>query len=428
MKTNTYLKQLAARSDIDPATRQTVLHLSGERDAQQTDLIEEFQSLSEAAKDFKNANQSQKDMGSKKVKALYPPKISNPDDADFNNRQLSLFQNFLCNTDAERAKLSNTVELWDSVPRYCVTRRQQNALRDEKTGSLPIYKMEFNYLREGLVAEIRPAKITEPGPNGEARTIEYYPSNREELVEDTLRKIASRQSYGFIRQSPEEVSGVAFSLNELQIELSLRGHTLSHVEIVQSLNILRFSSIDIYKEGDRSKARVSSNYIPVLAAVSRKQLDADPTSKWVVHFHPFIAQGIMTLAYRQYNYELMMSLSTQLCRWLHKYLCMKFTGAGLTAAPFEIHYKTIKRDSGLLKAKAERNNYISVSEAFDELKEKGVLSDWKKTETVGPRGKIFDITYFLTPSFDFIKEIKAANKRQTEVASAALCKTLPHPR
>jgi hypothetical protein len=35
--------------------------------------------------------------------------------------QLSLFQSFLCNTDEERDHLSNTVELWDSVPKYTRT-------------------------------------------------------------------------------------------------------------------------------------------------------------------------------------------------------------------------------------------------------------------------------------------------------------------
>jgi hypothetical protein len=36
------------------------------------------------------------------------------------NPQLDLFQNFLCNTDFERDQLSNTIDLWDSIPRYAM--------------------------------------------------------------------------------------------------------------------------------------------------------------------------------------------------------------------------------------------------------------------------------------------------------------------
>ncbi|CAG1020545.1 hypothetical protein MTYM_00352 [Methylococcales bacterium] len=333
---------------------------------------------------------------------------------DLNERQLALFQTFLCNTEEERQKLSNTIELWDSVPRYCVTRRQQNMMRDEGTGHLPIFTKKFYFKGETFVAEIRPALLNEEGPDGNAKSIAYYPSGREELVEDALRKIASRKANGFFQNTPEMASGVSFTLYELQCELARLGHTLSHKEITQALNIMRFSNIDIYLENGDKKARVSSSYIPVLMSVSKKQYDSDPDSKWVVHFHPFVTQGIMSVAYRQFNYELMMSLSTQLGRWLHKYLCIKFTGAGLAAPPFEIHYNTIKRDSGLLNAKQERNNYVSVSEALDEIKSNGVLSDWKKKEIIGPRGKYLDIIYYLTPTMAFIKEVKAANKRNSD--------------
>ena len=50
--------------------------------------------------------------------------------------------------------------------------------------------------------------------------IDYYPGTREELVEDALRKIASRQSSGFMQQKPSEASGVLFSLYELMAELA----------------------------------------------------------------------------------------------------------------------------------------------------------------------------------------------------------------
>ncbi len=113
---------------------------------------------------------------------------------------------------------------------------------------------------------------------------------------------------------------------------------------------------------------ISSSYLPVLVAVTRSKYISDPSSKWMVHFHPLVTQGIAMLAYRQMNYRTLMGLSTQLCRWLHKYLCIKFINAGIITPPFEIHYKTIKRDSGLLKRKVERQNFMDIETALDELK------------------------------------------------------------
>ena len=42
---------------------------------------------------------------------------------EFENVQLNLFQNFLCNTEEERERFSNAIDLWDSVPRYSVSRQ-----------------------------------------------------------------------------------------------------------------------------------------------------------------------------------------------------------------------------------------------------------------------------------------------------------------
>ena len=350
-----------------------------------------------------------------------------PNTSDFDNRHMAVFTNFLCNTEEERQRLSNTIEFWDSIPRYSVTRRQQNSIRDEKTGMLPTYIAEFCYKGETFRIEIVPARLNALDEKGIRRfdeknmllTVDYYPSNREELVEAALRKIASQHSSGFMRDKSSDVnnvvfSGVMFSLYELMIELASTGHTFSYQQLIESLNILNSAQIKIYKEDTKKKdtGLVSSNYLPVLAAVTRDHYLFDSSSKWMVHFHPFVTQGILMLAYRQYNYKLMMGLSSQLCRWLHKYICIKFTQASLMGSPFEIHYKTIKRDSGLLARKRERANFTDIEEALDELKEKCVLCEWTKTEVFGIRGKRLDTVYRLSPSIQFIRETKAANKRK----------------
>jgi hypothetical protein len=55
-----------------------------------------------------------------------------------------------------------------------------------------------------------------------SKTVEYYPSANEELVEEALRKIAVRQQQGFHEKATAR-SGVAFSLYELRQELAAQG-------------------------------------------------------------------------------------------------------------------------------------------------------------------------------------------------------------
>jgi hypothetical protein len=332
-----------------------------------------------------------------------------PTKSHFQNVQLDLFQRFLCNTELERDQLSNTFDLWDSVPRYSVSRQAMTKMRTGK-GFLELLKLDFNYKGMSLKAIIQPARIEEP----DGTTQDYYPSANEELIEDTLRKIAADQNRGYF-DKPNFRSGVVFTLHVLRQELKRRGHTRSYQEIIRSLNILARSTIEIRAaDGNNSDAFTVGNYFPSLTAVSRKKLIDDPRAKWIVQFHPLVTQSIDALTYRQFNYHQMMAHSTQLARWLHKQLSLKFTFASL-ATPFDMRYSTIRRDSALLENYSrERKAIEALDGAFEELTTQKILLVAKKKELTGMRGKIEDVVYTLTPSPDFVAQIKAANKRHSQ--------------
>jgi hypothetical protein len=103
-----------------------------------------------------------------------------PKEDHFRNPQLDLFQTFLCNTELERDKLSNTIDLWDSIPKYSVSRQAMNKLR-VNGGFLELLELEFKYRGKMLRVVIQPARIKEE--DGTAR--DYYPGANEELVEDS---------------------------------------------------------------------------------------------------------------------------------------------------------------------------------------------------------------------------------------------------
>jgi hypothetical protein len=332
-----------------------------------------------------------------------------PTQREFKNVQLDIFQQFLCNTAVERDQLSNTHDLWDSTPRYAPSRQAMTKLRSDK-GFLELLKLDFNYKGMSLKAIIQPARIEEA--DGTAQ--DYYPSANEELIEDALRKIAADQNHGYF-DKPNFRSGVVFTLHMLRQELKKRGHARSYQQIILSLKILSGSVIELRAtDGSTSEAFTRSPYFPSITAVSRKKLLDDPHAKWVVQFHPLVTQSIDALTYRQFNYHQMMAHSTQLARWLHKQLSLKFTFASLTTT-FEMRYSTVKRDSALLQNYTrERKAIEALDSAFAELKAGDVLLTVKKNEIRGARAKLEDVVYTLTPTPGFVAEIKAANKRQSQ--------------
>lgn len=326
------------------------------------------------------------------------------------NPQLTLFQNFLCNSVEERSQLSNTIALWDSIPRYSVSRLAMTKMRSPE-GRLKLLKLDFRSQDKNLRAVIQPARIeVKDATTGEMVEMDFYPSSSEELVEDALRKIAADQQQGYFDKTQFR-SGAVFTLHMLREELKRRGHTRSYQEIIMSLRILAKSNIEIQDEDDRLGGIAISPYLPSLAAVTRKDLDSDPDAKWVVQFHPLVTRSIDQLTYRQFNYHQMMSHSSQLARWIHKQLSVKFTFAA-HGRTFEMRFSTIKRDSALLNGYTDsRKAFAAVDDAFRELKDRNVLMFYTKEDIRGARNKLLDAVYTLTPSIDFISEMKAANKR-----------------
>lgn len=350
----------------------------------------------------------------KPPKSRRSPAVIKIDPSAYKNAQLDLFQMFICNGVSERDRLSNTIDIWDSVPRYSISRQEMNKRRDP-SGNLPLLNIQFEYRGQSYTAKIQPAIVED-----DEGVLAYYPSANEELVEDALRKLAARQNQGFFEQEKAR-SGVAFSLYELREELAARGHTRSFQEIIRSLTILQKSHIELRVGEGRGESFVAANYLPTLAAVTRKKLVEDPGARWVAQFHPLVTQSIDRVTYRQFNYVTMMGLSTQLARWIHKQLSIKFTFAGVASNPFEMRYSTIKRDSNLLNRGRERDNIRDVDEALAQLTACQVLRDVQKNAITAARGKVVEVIYQLFPTPQFVKEMKASNKRLTD-ASVSLVK------
>jgi hypothetical protein len=345
-----------------------------------------------------------------------------PTPAHFANQQLSLFQKFLYNTTEERNGLSNAIDLWDNVPRYSISRQAMTKSRIEGR-FLEKYQTEFHHRGCSYLVTITPARVKDL--DGVDR--EFYPSATEELVEDALRKLAADQHHGWFDKT-KPWSGVVFTLHALRQELHRRGHARSYQEIVLALDILHKSNIQITAQQQDAQtpiATTSESYLPHITVVSRGRLREDPKAKWLVRFHLLVTVSIDQLTYRQFNYHLMMSHSTQLARWLHKQLALKYTFANVRSALYETRYSTIRRDSGLLyNYTRERDAIDALHRALTELQQHQVLMEFTRKNILGPRGKLLDAIFTLRPSHAFVADIKRSNRRQADAVGEAAPKAV----
>ena len=337
------------------------------------------------------------------------------------SKQFDLFSSFF----GDSKDLSNTIELWDAIPKYAVSQKQQNHMRDEK-GSLPLHEQAFEYrptLRAVPIAvqchvTIQPASIKNP----DGTVTQHYPSTDEELIEEVLKKIFTDQQFG-IHAPDKNESWVRFSLYMIDKELKARGKTRSYQEIKKSLEILARSVYAVQIEGPAKTLAYENTILSDMTRTTRADYLEDTKALWCARLPALVSQSINELSYRQFNYATLMSLSTPLARWMHKRLSHQYINAGLLQ-PYNILFSSIHRDSGLLHHPKQSVNVKTVESALEELKEKNVLWWFKKEEKRQGRA-LKDVRYDLQPTNDFISEIKTANARQRDARASLTHSTRP---
>src|SRR4030095_13074814 len=94
-------------------------------------------------------------------------------------RQLALFQTFVSDED----RYSNTIELYDAVPKYFSNPKLMASLRKDGTFLLPL-KRELKHKGERYTLYIRPARIIYK--NGDQK--EYYPESQGRISRGSFTK------------------------------------------------------------------------------------------------------------------------------------------------------------------------------------------------------------------------------------------------
>ena len=317
--------------------------------------------------------------------------------------QLTLFELLL----PQERSLSNTIELYDFIPKY-------HWGKVERIGGefLRALEREFECRGQKYKVKIRPASIEDK--DGMERY--YYPSKREELVEDALRKFIAEGQGVFL----DDAAGVTFSLYQLQEELRRNGHSYNKQEIKDALLICARTNITVTSE-DGSAVLVSNLFETVGLQTRESWKGTGQKTRAFVRFNALVSKSIQSRTFRQINYEKVMSYKTVIARQLHKRMSHHYIQASISN-PYHILLSTIIRDLGLTLYDRLRDNLRDVQIALDEMKLKDVLLSYKIEKVLenSKRSKLLDAKFILIPNPMFAGEVTRANKRIAEIKNVGI--------
>jgi hypothetical protein len=141
------------------------------------------------------------------------------------SQQMELF------VSATTDKTTNTIYLYDVAPKYLYNSRELEVTESAfDVRHMRVHKVEYE-------VEVQAARFKKK--NGEE--VLRFPSEREEFIEDALRKLATSGSGVFINGD----AGVKFTIYQLQEELKSLGHTFSWTQLREGLYVMRRSGLKI---------------------------------------------------------------------------------------------------------------------------------------------------------------------------------------
>ena len=300
--------------------------------------------------------------------------------------QLTLFE-----LSPEDKDYSQSVELYDFIPKYAwgkVKRIEGEFLRT--------INREFECRGRRYLLTLMPARIE----TGKGSSMEYYPAQREELVEDALRKMMTERQSVML----DGEAGISFTLYQLQKELSEKGHTYSYGELKDAIRILNGADIILKDENEK----VETAFSPI---ESYGFAGEGAETKTFVKFSPLVTHSIQAGNFRLINYDKAMSYKSVIARQLHKRMSHHYIQASLTN-PYDILLTTIIRDFGLTLQRRIQYNLDEVEKAVAEMRDKNVIINCKidKIFEMKPRQKIINAKLSIQPHPHFIDDIIKANK------------------
>jgi hypothetical protein len=290
--------------------------------------------------------------------------------------------------------VTNTIALWDVAPRG-VYRVGADLAPD---AGVRVIKRTFSYGGVTYNLSLTPAIMERDGVS-----ITKYPSDREQLVEEVVRQIAVQR--GRMHRDNNGDIGVSFPMYQVYKELARTGHQLNYTEIREALIVLHSSKIEIWRGGSKAKdVLVSGTTFPMLALTGEGS-----ESEITVTFNWLIAKAVMTLNFRQIDYELLMTLPGPIERWLYRYFAHEMLYMGKKADERVFMASDIADSCGVVKRSRIRDTFRRITRALGGLQAHGVLAEVSVQPVKGGK-RIVDVEYRVRLSDQFVRSLHDADQ------------------
>lgn len=291
--------------------------------------------------------------------------------------------------------ITNTIALWDVAPRGVFRMGSDKSAPD---ASVRVIKRTFNYGGVAYNLALTPAILDRDGVS-----ITKYPSDREQLVEEVVRQIAVQR--GRMHRDSNGDIGVSFPMYQVYKELIRTGHQLNYTEIRDALIVLHSSKIEIWRGTSKSKdVLVSGTTFPMLALAGE-----GGEGEITVTFNWLIAKALMTLNFRQMDYELLMSLPGPIERWLYRYFAHEMLYFGKNSDERIFRASEIAESCGVVKRSRIRDTFRRITRALGALQSSGIISG-VDSEPVKEGRRIVDVEYRVQLSSTFVRSLRDADQ------------------
>lgn len=323
--------------------------------------------------------------------------------------QLSLFMNKVSDS------FSNTVELYDAFPKYVhgkyTTFREQDLPPEkhiiERRFSLPVKDEAGNRYVQEFYLKITPAVIIRER-GGKTERLFAYPSYREMLVEDVIRKIAMDNG---ARLADGRV-GCNFTVNQLRRILKEAGHETHHHRIVEAINILNKCSMEYGYVEEDGKTKVSGRS-PLFLEVgfrTANEIAEDGDTQSYAFFHRLVNKSIADQTYRNYDFETCIRYKSGITNYLHKRLSQRFVQASRENS-YRLSMVDFASGAGISEETPFKEKNRIVKEALNELQEASVVASYEVISVAdkADRRKRVDSLFMIKVTDDFISKTIKTN-------------------
>lgn len=308
------------------------------------------------------------------------------------NLQMELFQTVDPSRPEQEQRYSNTVDLYDALPKY-----EWEPSSSEVPDQLVRYR-EINGQRYQVT--VTPATIKRDG-----KSVRVFPGIREEIVEDALRKFVAAGQYTV---HGGEV-GVRFTVKQVFDELASLNRTYSRVEIREAIEVCARAGLEV--QSDDGKRLILANFFPVVMFTDRDEwLKSNGEARCFVRFNPLVTTSIVNDTWRRYNYKVAMSIRSSLARFIYKRISHYWIQAA-EDAPYSFRMINFLEQTPRGVKPQMTHNIRSMNQALDVLIKQNVLTRYEQDRIMDPKrsNRVLDVKYILYPHSDFIRDAKAAN-------------------